>query len=255
MTDVISVIGQKGGVGKSMVAQAISAESSRKGQATVLVDLDISQRTSHQWGETRRMNNLKPAFDVRLVNPEDYSKTYNYRDIDPSADLIVIDAPGWSDEKTKLLAAHSDYLVLPTGASVADLDPTIRLMHELVERGIPTNRMATALNRVKSTGEIKFARERIAAAGYTTLPGMLRDMPSYRTIQNVGHAATEAEAKNMRDEARQLVSSIQKGLVQSKSMSHTKPEIFKNQPEQFTYVPEQDNENKVKQRKTKRRSR
>lgn len=237
-TDVISVVGQKGGVGKSLIAQCISVEMARKGNKVVLIDLDISQRTSHQWGQAREMNALKPVIDVILVNPDDYRKTYNYREVDETADLIVIDAPGWSDEKTKLLAGNSDYLVLPTGASVADLDPTIRLMHELTDKGISKAQMAPALNRVKSATEIKFARERIKAAGYEALPGMLRDMPTYRTIQNVGHAASEADAKNMKEEARELVASIQKGLKAAKKTQSETPEKVKMQPERFTYKAE-----------------
>ena len=252
MSDIISVVGQKGGVGKSMLAQTLAAEMARKGQKVILLDLDTAQRTSHQWGEARKSNNLKPAIDVRLINPDDYGKNYNYRDVDEAANVIIIDAPGWSDEKTKLLAGHSDFLVLPTGASVADLDPTIRLMHELSDRGISKEQMAPALNRVKSATEIKFARERIEAAGYKALPSMLRDMPTYRTLQNVGHAASEADAKNMKEEARDLVAAIQKGLKGAKQERKQEPERFALQPEKFEYKPANESVKKTAAKRNRR---
>ena len=60
-------------------------------------------------------------------------------------DVMVVDAGGWTDASTAWLAQGSQLTVLPTGASIDDLNPTIRLMHELTAKGIGESRLALAL--------------------------------------------------------------------------------------------------------------
>ena len=57
-------------------------------------------------------------------------------------DMLVVDAPAWADASTLWLAQGSQLTVLPTGTGVDDLNPTIRLMHALMEKGIADWRVA-----------------------------------------------------------------------------------------------------------------
>ncbi len=235
MTYVVSFAGQKGGTGKSMLAQAYAAEAVRKKVKTVLVDLDVGQRSSFEWSQTRLTNEIKPHIQVAVIDPSKHAQDFGILHAGKGVDLLIVDAPGWSDEKTKLLAGFSDLMVLPTGASVADMRPTIRLMHELTAKGISKDQICTALCRAKSVGEIKFARQYINQAGYEMLPGILRDMPTYRSLQNEGRAATEADSKNIRDEARNLIGEIDKALKVVRDRSREKPERFEMQPERYVH--------------------
>jgi len=69
---------------------------------------------------------------------------------------MVVDAPGWADASTVWLAKGSQLTVLPTGASVDDLNPTIRLMHELTGKGVADWRLAVALCRIHSRCGCRF---------------------------------------------------------------------------------------------------
>ena len=146
MAWVISFAGQKGGTGKSMLAQAFAVDAAKRGTSVLLADLDIAQRTSFEWSQARERNGTEPRIKVAVIDAES-SGDFGVTDAG-ERDLLGIDAPGWSDEKTLMLAGFSDIMVLPTGASVADLRPTIRLMHELVGGGIGKDRIVTALCRV-----------------------------------------------------------------------------------------------------------
>ncbi len=237
MAHVVSFAGQKGGTGKSMLSQAFAVKSAKEGKKVLLADLDVGQRTSHEWAEARMNNEHTPYVKAVVVEPvrhEDFGLMHLKKD----CDVLIVDAPGWSDEKTLMLAAYSDIMVLPTGASTADLRPTIRLMHELVRRGITEDRIFTALCRVKSASEIKFAREYVKEAGYKTLPGMLRDMPTFRNLQNIGMSALEVEPKHkeMLKEAKELIEGIQEGLNSYLKRIREKPEQFVHQPERFHEV-------------------
>ncbi|MEM7620019.1 MAG: ParA family protein [Pseudomonadota bacterium] len=252
MAEIVSFAGQKGGTGKSMLAQAFALEAVLKGRNTVLADLDVGQRTSFEWSEARMRNELMPHVQVVVVDPSKHESDFGVQHLTKQTDIVVVDAPGWSDEKTKLLAGYSDLMILPTGASLADMRPTIRLMHELIAKGIQKNQICTALCRVKSAGEIKFARDYIKQAGYQTLPGMLRDMPTYRSLQNEGKAAIEADAKTMKSEARELISSIHANLEKIRSRSHDKPERFELQPERFVLEGTKQKEKKTQEKRRRR---
>lgn len=231
MAWVISFAGQKGGTGKSMLSETFSVEAARSGKTVVLADLDVAQRTSFEWGEARNRNGYTPRVKVVVVDPDGYGD-FGVRQASAGADLLVIDAPGWSDEKTLMLAGFSDIMVLPTGASIADLRPTIRLMHELVAGGVARDRIVTALCRVNGASEVKFAKGYLAEAGFSTLDGVLRDMPTYRSLHNQGRAASEADGA-LGAEAKALVGTIMRTLEREEARRAAKPERFVATPERF----------------------
>lgn len=229
---VLSFAGQKGGTGKSMLSQAFAVSSIRAQEQVVLMDLDVGQRTSFEWNEARKLNKILPPVDVRLVDPDRHID-FGIGQVPQATSLVVVDAPGWSDEKTLALAGYSDVMVLSTGASVADLRPTIRLRHELIGRGAVASRLVTALCRVKTEAEITFARQYLKEAGFEALPGALSEMPAYRTLQNQGYAAIEARGGAVRPEAMQLMQGIRGALEAERARQERKPERYVPGPERF----------------------
>ena len=152
MGDIISFVGQKGGTGKSTLARAFAVEAAKRDQGVLIADLDEAQRTSWDWGQRRAANGLQPAIAVeRLPRLQVFTRASNI-------DLLVVDAPGWADASTLWLAQGSQLTVLPTGGTVDDLNPTIRLMHELMNKGIADWRVALALCRIHTDAQAEFAR-------------------------------------------------------------------------------------------------
>jgi len=205
MGDVVSFVGQKGGTGKSTLARAVAVEAAKAQTSVLIADLDDAQRTSWEWGQRRVANGLLPPVAVeRVPRLQVFSKA-------ALVDLLVVDAPGWADAATMWLAQGSQLTVLPTGASVDDLNPTIRLMHELLGKGIADWRVALALCRVHSDAEAAFARDYLKQAKYHALKGELRERKGVGDLQNIGHAITEGPAGLSR-EASELVESIAAAL-------------------------------------------
>jgi cellulose biosynthesis protein BcsQ len=67
MSWVVSVGGQKGGTGKSTVAQGLVVEAVKNGTIAILADMDLGQQSSLHWGERRRAAGVLPSIDVRLL--------------------------------------------------------------------------------------------------------------------------------------------------------------------------------------------
>ena len=166
---VIAFAGHKGGTGKSLLAQGFAVQAARNSHSVVLVDLDIDQQTSFEWAQARLLNKYKPKVCAALIDPAARSD-FGLGTARLGFDVLVVDAPGWSDERTLRLAAIADLMVLPATPTVADLRPTIRLMHELKAQGIPDSRMVIAVNHVRAARELTFARTYLKEAGLAALP-------------------------------------------------------------------------------------
>ena len=229
---VVSFAGQKGGVGKSILSQGFAVASVEAGDKVILGDLDIAQRTTYEWGQWREKSKILPAVDVRLIDP-DRSPDFGIRAMGDDVGLLVLDAPGWSDEKTLLLAGYSDLLVLPTGASVADLRPTLRLIFELQEKGVEPSRIITALCRIHTDAEIKFAKDYLAEAGTVAAAGALREQAEFQRLANQGKSICEATGSGMRSQAIKLVGSIRDSLRQEQQRQQAKPMVFHAEPKIF----------------------
>ncbi len=205
MGEIISFVGQKGGTGKSTLARAFAAEAAKAQTRVLIADLDDAQRTSWDWGRRRAANQLLPTIDVEMVpRLQVFTRAAD-------VDMLVVDAPAWADASTLWLAQGSQLTVLPTGTGVDDLNPTIRLMHALMEKGVADWRVALALCRVHSDGDAAFARDYLKQAKYKALSGELRERKGYADLQNIGQAITEGPAALSRD-ASELIDAIAAAL-------------------------------------------
>jgi chromosome partitioning protein len=197
---VIAFAGQKGGTGKSLFAQGFAVEAARTIQSAVLVDLDVDQQTSFEWAQARLLNKYKPKLCAALFDPCIHPD-FGLGAARAGFKVLVVDAPGWSDERTLRLGALADLLILPATPTVADLRPTIRLVHELKGQGITSNKVAIVLNHVRAATELSFATKYLKDAGLVALPKFVRELSGYRSLQNTGRGITEAAAAALKKEA------------------------------------------------------
>ena len=205
MGEIVSFVGQKGGTGKSTLARAFAVEAAKADTRVLIADLDEAQRTSWDWGQRRAAIGLAPAIAVEMVpRLQVFTRA-------AEVDVLVVDAPGWTDASTVFLAQGSQLTVLPTGASIDDLNPTIRLMHELKDRGLAEWRVAIALCRVHGDADATFARGYLRQASYAALKGELREKKAFADLQNAGRAVTEGPPALSR-EAFELVDQIAAAL-------------------------------------------
>src|SRR6516165_571016 len=234
---VIAFAGQKGGTGKSLFAQGFAVEAARQSAAVVLVDLDLHQQTSFEWAQARRLNKYRPQVCAALVDPAlhpDFGLGAARRGLE----TLVVDAPGWSDERTLRLATLADLMILPATPSIADLRPTIRLVQDLTAKGIAGQKLVIAFNQVRADSELVFARTYLQEAGLAAIPESLRALVRYRSLQNVGRGVTEADTPTVKKDPNAMMAALAKLLEHTAAPQME--ERFQLAPERFTFPPPEE---------------
>jgi chromosome partitioning protein len=155
-----------------------------------IADLDPQQHTTVEWERMRGENRLAPSLDVRGFSTVAQAMAGMADD-----ELLIIDAPARAGRRTLDIAKAADLIIQPTSGSIDDLRPAIVLFHELVQAGIPRERLVLALSRTLAAGEEDAARSYIGKAGYEVLAGAIPERAVYREAHNRGQAVTEAKGR------------------------------------------------------------
>ena len=186
---IVGFVSQKGGVGKSTLARALGAVVAAGGLAVRIADLDPYQQTVVEW-ERLRAHSGEPT-PIAVEGFETAAEALASAKPD---ELLIIDAPAHANRATLEIAGAAALVVQPSGASLDDLRPAVLLFHELVQSGIPKDRLAIGLCRILTQSEEDEARAFVERAGYKVLPGCVPERSVYRQAHNRGQAITEGGA-------------------------------------------------------------
>lgn len=200
---IIACLSQKGGVSKSTISRALAVELARGGLSVHLADLDIDQGSQVDWHRDRLASSLSPTPPTQLY-PNIATALVQAKLVD----VLIIDGPARANRETVQMAQAANLVVLPAGASMDDLRPTVRVAHSLIKAGVPRDRLICALSRISTEAEAEAARVYLAEAGYRVATGYLPERASYRVAQNAGRAVTEVSAPTLRMAAETLIQSI-----------------------------------------------
>ena len=205
----IGVLSQKGGVGKSTLTRALAVEYSRNDWEVKIADMDLKQSTSTIWNRKRMDNGFTPKIAV-----EPFSSVKDALKNDSQYDLIIFDGAGQADVQTLEIAKVCDFIILPTGVTADDLEPQVKLAHELKKKGIARQRIGMCLSRVGgSKNELEAAEEYIKATGYTFL-GLIAEKTSIGQCSDSGLAANETKYDSINSIADQLIQNIYNHIEQ-----------------------------------------
>ncbi len=203
MAQTIGIVSQKGGVGKSTLSRLLAVEYARNEFSVKVADMDLSQGTVSEWNRVRMSKDNAPLVSVEQFNSvaEALKQGKNY-------DLIILDGAPHATRMTLDIALQSDFVLLPTGVTLDDLRPTIRLAHELVNKGVDSKKIGIVLSRVgTSTNEINSAKRYITEGGYFFV-GIIPEKTSIGQAHDIGKAANETAFKTINDLVDELIQSV-----------------------------------------------
>lgn len=196
-------VSQKGGTGKSTLARALGAVVAGAGLKVKIADLDPQQQTVLQWEKLRHESQEEPSIVV-----EGFDTAADAIASAEDDELLIVDAPAHANRGTFEIAQAATLIVQPSGASLDDLRPAVLLFHELVQAGIPKQRLVVALCRILSEVEEAMARAYVVQAGYDVLPGYIPERTAYREAQNRGQAVTETKHKAVNERVDELMEGL-----------------------------------------------
>lgn len=182
---ILSIISQKGGVGKTTLATALAVAAETDGRSAALFDLD-PQASATFWHDTRESD--RPA--VAAAPPARLPHLLKAAG-ESGCDLAIIDAPPFAKDIAYEAASHADFVLIPTKPAVLDVMATTKTL-ELVRHY--NKRSAIVLTFCPPAGrEIQDTIDAVNQLGATLCPVRIGNRIAYARAQQTGHVAQEIE--------------------------------------------------------------
>ena len=112
---VLSLISQKGGVGKTTLATALAVAAMQDSKRVVMMDLD-PQASATFWMDTRKDN----ALAVTSI-PASRLAHVLAAAVEAGADLAIVDTPPFAKDIAFEAAERADFILIPTRPAVLDV--------------------------------------------------------------------------------------------------------------------------------------
>lgn len=185
---IISAVNAKGGVGKTTTTIFVATELARRGHHVRVIDLD-RQGSALDWAERAEENGDPLPFEVEVSIPRQLPRIAGRL---ADGEIIVIDAPPGDETAIEAAIEISDFVILPTRATAADLtrvweirdaldDTPHAVLLTFVRRGTSapevTREILDAEQLMRFSTEIPLREDMHAAYGYTPI-----EMHGYDTI-------------------------------------------------------------------------
>jgi len=202
---VISILAQKGGVGKSMLVRSLAVQGLRDGSKSALLDAD-PQGTVTAWGKRRKIDAptvvALGASTIAHVLAELHSK---------GAEMVVIDTPPHSQPIINLAASSSSLTLIITGPYPEDLEQVGAVAAIVKNLGKPS---AVILNKTPTRSHaLTLARSALATFALPICPTAI---PQLVTHPNASAAGLTAQEREPRGKAAVELGDVWKWLVQQR---------------------------------------
>jgi len=206
MSNIISFIGLRRGVGNSALVRTFAVEAAESLDC-VVVDFDESPSSTYGWAVRRDRRGLKPTILVERQATFDFSAER------PGVELVMVDASDCSQRSAIDLARISRLVVISSTTELADLARVIDQMKAFSDAGL-SKRVLVALCRVQFLSDAAAARETLATNGIKVLTGEVGiDLISHPWLEREGRALCESSSQSLAKGASVVVDAIQKAFV------------------------------------------
>jgi len=184
----ISLVGQKGGTGKTTVALGLAVAADHAGHSVAVIDLD-PQATAANWKDRRGEGSpaVVSAQASRLRQTLEAAR-------DSGADFAIIDTAGRNDDSALNAARASDLVLIPTRPNMVEVE-TLRAVADLLRvAGNPPSLVLLNGIHPTATRQADEAREMVRQVfGLTCAPVHLCHRSAYAEAPTTGKAPQELD--------------------------------------------------------------
>src|ERR1022692_605861 len=181
---ILAIIGQKGGNGKTTTALGLAVAASLAGRDVAVIDLD-PQTTAANWSDRRGKETpaIVSCQVSRLAQVLDAAAK-------GGADLAIIDTPGKSTDALIAAAKAADCVLMPIQPQLYDIETLGSLKDVLMLAGNPA--AAVMVNRAPTQGHLHIETQEAATAqGFDVCPVVIFARAAHGDAGNIGQAAAE----------------------------------------------------------------
>ena len=183
---VLAIIGQKGGSGKTTTALGVAVAASLAGRAVAVIDLD-PQATAANWSD-RRGDEAPAVVSCQVSRLAHVLEAAEKQ----GAELAIIDTPGKSTDSAIAAAKAADFVLLPIQPQLFDIETLASVKEVLAIAGNPP--AAVLVNRAAVQGRRHTETQEAATAqGFTVCPVVIFSRAAHGDAGNVGKSAAEYE--------------------------------------------------------------
>lgn len=182
--DVIAIVMEKGGVGKTTISLNLAVAAVQKGRKAVVIDVD-SQATASNWTDRRVEEHpwIVPTHAARIGAAINQAKKQG-------VDFIVIDTPPHSGTDAAEASRHADIVIVPVEPHMFTLETLPKLADLLKLAGNPQTLFVINKSPTQGT-EGTNAADYIKAQGFSVCPAIMHLRAAHRHATNVGKVASE----------------------------------------------------------------
>ena len=186
----ISLVSQKGGVGKSTLASNLAAYASSKGLKTTIIDLD-PQSSLTAWYGLRLRHSDDVELLVKGMSVVDQVKQQEQAGFD----LCIIDTPPHNSTEAATAVRVSDITIVPVRASAFDLiasKPTFELL--------ASGKGGVVLNAVPSSSAVKDSAIELVKQNGLKVLAVIGQRVAFQHAISFGKGVTEYQPKSKASE-------------------------------------------------------
>lgn len=185
---VLAIVGQKGGNGKTTAALGLAVEAIHAGRSVAVIDLD-PQTTAANWSDRRGEENpVVVSCQVSRLAQLLEAAAKN------GADLAIIDTPGKSTDALIAAAKAAHFVLMPLQPQLYDIETLGSLKDVLTLAGNPP--AAVFVNRAPIQGSRHIETQAAASGqGFQVCPVVIFGRAAHGDAGNIGKTAAEIDPK------------------------------------------------------------
>ena len=186
--DILAIIGQKGGNGKTTAAIGLGVAGEQAGRQSAVIDLD-PQATATKWSD-RRSQEAPAVVSCQVSRLPHVLEAAEKGGVQ----LAIIDTPGKSTEAAIAAAKAANFVLIPIQPQLFDIETLDSVKDILALAGNPP--AAVVVNRASVQGKRHIETQEAATAqGFTVCPVVIFARAAHGDAGNIGQTAAEYDPK------------------------------------------------------------